>query len=70
MGKPHDNVAGYTAIPLHPSEPLGSYSPLARSKMIDFAHVHPTPDGGRDESYLTGLGYIMRVLRPDAPPAP
>lgn len=33
-----------------------------RVKMIDFAHVHPTPDGGRDESYLTGLDFLLNKV--------
>jgi len=33
-----------------------------RVKMIDFAHVHPPPNDGLDESYLTGLTFLQRVL--------
>eukprot|EP00667_Euglena_gracilis_P021209 EG_transcript_23163 len=34
-----------------------------RVKMIDFAHVHPTPNGGLDESYLTGLRFLSDSLQ-------
>eukprot|EP00668_Euglena_longa_P003064 GGOE01003582.1.p2 GENE.GGOE01003582.1~~GGOE01003582.1.p2 ORF type:complete len:267 (+),score=87.84 GGOE01003582.1:49-801(+) len=34
-----------------------------RVKMIDFAHVHPTPNGGLDESYLTGLQFLAGSLK-------
>lgn len=40
------------------------YEADLRIKMIDFAHVHPTPNGGLDESYLTGLRYFRQALRP------
>ena len=33
-----------------------------RVKMIDFAHVHPTPNGGLDESYLSGLKFLQSSL--------
>jgi hypothetical protein len=36
--------------------------PKAIVKMIDFAHVHPITDGGKDEGYIIGLKNTIRIL--------
>eukprot|EP00668_Euglena_longa_P006036 GGOE01007153.1.p1 GENE.GGOE01007153.1~~GGOE01007153.1.p1 ORF type:complete len:1008 (-),score=263.25 GGOE01007153.1:270-3293(-) len=40
---------------------LGDNAEL-RVRMIDFAHVHPPPNEGLDESYLTGLVFLLKAL--------
>eukprot|EP00667_Euglena_gracilis_P001148 EG_transcript_1148 len=40
---------------------LGEHAKL-RVRMIDFAHVHPPPNEGLDESYLTGLVFLLKAL--------
>lgn len=32
-------------------------------RLIDFAHVHPITDGGRDEGYIIGITNLIKYLR-------
>jgi len=47
---------------LYEGDETDTANPKVDLRMIDFAHVHPIKDGGRDEGYVTGVKNLVRVL--------
>lgn len=40
-----------------------SPKPKVNVRMIDFAHVYPIEDGGKDDGYIFGLKYVIEILK-------
>lgn len=57
----HPTCRFYSSSVLFCWDPSSPSSALSM-RMIDFAHVFPIQDGGKDDGYLVGLRHLISML--------